>query len=197
MKINKILALAAIAGMFTFSSCGDDEETKPSGESLKTDLVNQVLGAQGNAEPSYLNVSDGTRYRGTAGTTTNPIASDNGTKIDITYASLTAGSTFLSYKYRANASTGLTATVPSDANATYFKKSTITAQEFNNTNKTDDASWKKITVSTSSPEFVGPVVANDVIEFRRANGKLGIILVKDLETGLNGKVTFDVRSEKN
>lgn len=192
--MKKFLAFAAIAATVLTSACKDSSsDPTPTGANVNSRTA-LVLGAQLNASESYISLDDGVRYKGDGGTSSSPKASDNGDKVDVTYAFLTAGPTLTSYAAR-NTGTGLTGTIPTNANKTYFKASSLTRTQFDAITKDNDASFTAISVTTTDPQQI--VVAKDkCYEVLRNNGKRALIYVTELTTGTGGFVQFDCKSQK-
>lgn len=192
--MKKFLAFAAIAATLFTTACKDSsDDPTPTGASVNS-RTTLVLGAQLNANESYISLEDGVRYKGDGGSSSSAKASDNGDKVDLTYAFLTAGPTLTSYAAR-NTGTGLTGTIPANANKTYFKASSLTRTQFDAITKDNDANFSTISVATTNPQSI--VVENGkCYEVLRNNGKRALIFITNVSTGTGGFVQFDSKSQK-
>jgi hypothetical protein len=147
----------------------------------------KLLGAQTNSAGSYFSASTGEVL-------TSAQANANVSAVDISYAALggSATPTLLSWKWRADASTGLTGAVPAGAKETYFASTSLTATDFTAIASSSDSRFSGATVSTSSPQFVG-VEANKVYAFLTAEGKKGLVHIASISAGTAGSVTINVK----
>lgn len=192
--MKKFFAFAAIAATLFTTACKDSsDDPTPTGASVNS-RTTLVLGAQLNANESYISLEDGVRYKGDGGSSSSAKASDNGDKVDVTYAFLTAGPTLISYAAR-NTGTGLTGTIPANANKTYFKASSLTRTQFDAITKDNDANFSTISVAATDPQSI--VVENGkCYEVLRNNGKRALIFITNVSTGTGGFVQFDSKSQK-
>lgn len=192
--MKKFLAFAAIAATLFTTACKDSsDDPTPTGSSVNS-RTTLVLGAQLNANESYISLEDGVRYKGDGGSSSSAKASENGDKVDVTYAFLTAGPTLISYAAR-NTGTGLTGTIPANANKTYFKASSLTRTQFDAITKDNDANFSTISVAATDPQSI--VVENGkCYEVLRNNGKRALIFITNVSTGTGGFVQFDSKSQK-
>ena len=192
--MKKFFAFAAIAATLFTTACKDSsDDPTPTGATVNS-RTTLVLGAQLNANESYISLEDGVRYKGDGGSSSSAKASDNGDKVDVTYAFLTAGPTLISYAAR-NTGTGLTGTIPANANKTYFKASSLTRTQFDAITKDNDANFSTISVAATDPQSI--VVENGkCYEVLRNNGKRALIFITNVSTGTGGFVQFDSKSQK-
>lgn len=192
--MKKFFAFAAIAATLFTTACKDSSsDPTPTGANVNS-RTTLVLGAQLNSNESYISLEDGVRYKGDGGSSSSAKASDNGDKVDVTYAFLTAGPTLTSYAAR-NTGTGLTGTIPANANKTYFKASSLTRTQFDAITKDTDANFSTISVAATDPQSI--VVENGkCYEVLRNNGKRALIFITNVSSGTGGFVQFDSKSQK-
>lgn len=192
--MKKFLAFAAIAATLFTTACKDSsDDPTPTGSSVNSRTA-LILGAQLNANESYISLEDGVRYKGDGGTSSSAKASENGDKVDLTYAVVGTTPTLTSYAQR-NTGTGLTGVIPANANKTYFKASSLTRTQFDAITKDNDANFANISVSTSSPQQIA-VENGKCYEVLRNNGKRALIFVTNISAGTGGFIQFDSKSQK-
>lgn len=193
---NATYTIVETSGTVTLKFSVEDKKGKLSSKTFTiniSDLASysaKLLGAQTNAAGSYFSASTGLVM-------TSAEANANVSAVDISYAALggSATPTLLSWKWRADASTGLTGTVPAGAKETYFASTSLTASDFTGITSSSDAKFSGASVTASSPQFVG-VETNKVYAFLTAEGKKGLVHVSSITAGTAGSVTINVKVVK-
>jgi hypothetical protein len=150
----------------------------------------RLLGAQTNAAGSYFSASSGEVY-------TAAQANANVGLIDISYAALgnEATATLLSWRFRGDASTGLTAPVPAGARNTYFAASSVTAAQFTALGSSTESAFTGATVNSSNAQSVAIQVGR-VYAFLTQDGKKGLVHIESIAPGTAGSVTINVKVQK-
>ncbi len=148
-----------------------------------------LLGAQSNAAGAYFSASTGMVYSASQ-------ASANVDKVDLSYAFLNnGGSTLISWNFRKDPSTGLTATVPAGARRTYFAASSFSAADFIAVKLPGETAFANGTasVSSASPEKIS-IEEGKVYAFLTQDGKKGLVHIASIAAGgLTGSVTINVK----
>jgi hypothetical protein len=192
-----LTAIAVVAimatGASTFTSCATKTtdpaptSTTPSGPTYTISSWSaKLVGAQSASAGSFFSSYDGNVYLRSQATVSSIVST-----VDISYAALGASSqpTLLSWAFRADASTGLTQVVPSGATATYFSLTTLSGTEFDNAVANTVAS---ISVPATAPQSIN-VATGNVVAFKNAGNKVGLIKVGAITAGLTGDVTITVK----
>ncbi len=149
----------------------------------------KLLGAQSAAAGSYFASSTGTVY-------TSSEALQNVASVDISYAFLTAGPTLLSWAFRADPSTGLTATVPAGALETKFAATSLSAADFISISSSSDNKFSQAVASVTSSSAQKVVVEATKVYAFMSGSKKGLVHIDQINTGLNGSVNINVKVQK-
>jgi hypothetical protein len=147
----------------------------------------KLLGAQSNAAGSFFNSSTGNVLSGSQANTA-PAG------VDITYAAIgtpIASPTILSYKFRGDASTGLTAAIPAAAEETFFIETTLTPTQFLD----ETLSWTTLLSGLNFTSQKVIITEGNVYAFKNKNGKMGLIHIASVVQGLAGSATINVKAE--
>lgn len=190
---NATYTVVETSGTVTLKFSVEDKKGKISSKTFTININDlatysaKLLGAQTNAAGSYFSTSTGQVL-------TSAEANANVSAVDISYAALggSATPTLLSWKWRGDASTGLTGTVPATAKETHFAATSLTATDFTSITSSSDSKFSGASVTTSSPQFVG-VETNKVYAFLTAEGKKGLVHIASISAGTGGSVTINVK----
>jgi hypothetical protein len=194
-EIWNITIPATATGSITYKFVVTD---KSNGTSSRTFVVNigdlsswsaKLLGAQDNAAGSYFASSTGEVFKGAD-------APGKVNIVDVTYAALgaSAAPTLLSYKFRGDASTGLTVVPPAGALETKFALTSLTPAQFIATGSSSEANFTAGAATVGSNQSVA-IAAGKVYAFVSGTKK-GLIHVASLTPGLAGSVNIDVKVQK-
>jgi hypothetical protein len=173
----------------------EDKKGKISSKSFTINVADlsvwsaKLLGAQSAVAGSYFASSTGTVFTGAE-------AQQNVSSVDISYAFLTAGPTLLSWAFRADPSTGLTATVPAGALETKFAATNLTAADFIAINSSSDAKFTQGSGSVSGSSSQNVLVEQSKVYAFMSGSKKGLIHIDQINTGLNGSVNINVKVQK-
>ena len=180
-------------GVLKFSV--EDKKGKVSSKTFTVNIADlsswsaKLLGAQTAAAGSYFASSTGTVFTGAD-------AQQNVSSVDITYAYLTAGPTLLSWAFRADPSTGLTATVPAGALETKFAATTLSAADFISISSSSDSKFSQAVASVTSSSAQKVVVEGTKVYAFMSGSKKGLVHIDQINTGLDGSVNVNVKVQK-
>lgn len=149
------------------------------------------LGAQNSALGSSYATSTGSVYLSSA-------AKTNASKVDFIYyysSTASVAAEIISPKYAADNGGVVSANTWTVKNETMFKKTTLTAAQFNGIVATDE-SLVTSNATGFTEQRVTALVANDVFAFKTAAGKLGLAKVVSVEGTSAGKITIEVKVQK-
>lgn len=187
--------IAENSGTITLKYTVKDKKGKIASKTVTVNIADlsswsaKLLGAQSAAAGSYFASSTGNVF-------TSTDALQNVSSVDMSYAFLTAGPTILSWAFRADPSTGLTATVPAGALETKFAATTLSAADFISISSSSDSKFSQTvtTVTASSAQNVA-VEATKVYAFM-SGSKKGLVHIDQISTGLGGSVNINVKVQK-
>jgi hypothetical protein len=159
------------------------------GKVVNSYLAN-LLGAQNNtANPSFFSTTNGTRYN-------SADAKANATIIDIGYGFGNFASTnsdhLISYSLAIPSNGFYTQTPPpTNATETKFIATNITAPQFTDNSTSWKALLNGIIPSTTSVK----IEEGKVYAYKNAAGKMGLVHIKSITSGLSGEIEINVKAE--
>jgi hypothetical protein len=192
---NATYDVAETSGTVVLKFSVEDKKGKISSKTFTINVADlnvwsaKLLGAQSAAAGSYFASSTGTVYTGSE-------AQQNVASVDISYAFLTPGPTLLSWAFRADPSTGLTASVPAGALETKFAATSLTATDFIGINSSSDAKFTEGVGSVTSSSAQNVVVEESKVYAFMSGSKKGLIHIAQISTGLGGSVSINVKVQK-
>jgi hypothetical protein len=192
---NATYVVTETSGSVVLKFSVEDKKGKISSKSFTikvADLSNwsaKLLGAQSAAAGSYFASSTGTVF-------TSADAQQNVSSVDISYAFLTQGPTLLSWAFRADPSTGLTATVPAGALETKFAATSLTATDFISISSSSDAKFTEGVASVTSSSGQSVLVEQSKVYAFMSGSKKGLVHIDQISTGLGGSVNINVKVQK-